>query len=962
MSVDLSRWPHADDLLDAALALPAGERMAYLRGATTDEELIAALEPVIAEASAADGFLDPSRVWEGAFGGGLRHELDSGVVPLPAATTIEHYEIIELLGRGGMGEVYRARDSKLSRDVALKVLPARYVRDEERRARFQREARLLASLNHPGIGAIYGVAETDDIEALVLELVEGPTLAQVIAAGPRPLEEVISIAGQLVDAIAAAHARGVLHRDLKPANIKVAPSGTVKVLDFGLARVFAGDHEGDDVDLTRESAHVLIGTASYMSPEQARGRQVDQRSDIWAFGCVLFEMLTGTRAFSGSSVTDVLAAVIQREPPFSLLPPATPEPLRRLLRRTLDKNPDRRLGYIADARLELEDALAPPSPMALEGNASADGAPNHRRRMAAGLLLLAALASLALVVWYLSRAAPQAPAMSRLMMPLPLGDQPVTGFQPMVALSPDGRVVVYRARRGGVIQLFRRDLDALEAVPINGTEGATSPMFSPDGRWLAFDADGVLKRVSTAGGAPVVICNAPGGVTGAWLSDDSIVFGTNTTRTLQRVPAAGGSPAPLSTLDQSRGDTLHVLPQEVPGRAAVLFTVVSGAARHIALMNLETRAMQLLLEGTHATFVSPDIVTFARAGALWASRFDRDRLTFVGSAVPLEERVAHSDNTVFHYAGGGGSLVYLPPQSASGRQRLVWIDRTGRETAVNVEPRSFIRVSLSPDNQRLALTVDEEGNQDVWIADPDRDTMSRLTFEPTIETMPTWSPDGRFVAFRSERERPGVFRRAAQGTGTAERLTATDGPIHSPYSWTPDGRTLMLAVFRSFRHQAIGSVTPPETTVRILLDGDFAQLDPQVSPDGRWLAYQSDETGRFEVYVRPYPDIESGRWLISSAGGTSPRWNGDGDELFYHDGEGLVRVPVSTSPGFAPGRPARLFAVRPFGGRLGPDFEVAADGQRFLFLLPMASESPRAVGLVLVQNWTAMLTSRLSSQ
>ena len=960
MSVDLTRWPHADELLDAALALPEGERQEYLRRATSDPQLIAALEAVIAEAVTADGFLDPATVWEGPFGAGLRETLDSAVVPLEAGAMIEHYEIVELLGRGGMGEVYRARDSKLTRDVALKVLPARYARDQDRRARFQREARLLASLNHPGIGAIYGVAEAEDVEALVLELVEGPTLAQLIAAGPRPLDEVIAIAGQLVDAIAAAHARGVLHRDLKPANIKVAPSGTVKVLDFGLARVFAGEPDGEDIDLTRQSGHMLIGTASYMSPEQARGRQVDQRSDIWAFGCVLFEMLTGTRAFSGASVADVLAAVIQREPPFSLLPATTPEPLRRLLRRTLDKNPERRLGYIADARLELEDAVAAQPALASEGSVAGDGATRPRRRVIPGLVL-AALASLGLLAaWYVSRATPQPAAVTRLMMPLPRGDQPMTGFQPMMALSPDGRFVVYRARRGGIVQLFRRDLDALEAVPIVGTDGATGPMFSPDGRWLAFDADGVLKRVSTAGGAPVVICNAPGGVTGAWLSDDSIVFATNTTRALQRVPAAGGTPAPLSTLDQARGDTLHLLPQRVPGRAAVLFTVVIGAARHIAVMNLETRAMQLLIEGTHATFVSPDIVTFAREGALWASRFDRDRLAFVGTAVPLEERIAHSDNTVFHHAGGSGSLVYLPPQSASGRQRLVWIDRAGRETAVNVEPRSFIRVSLSPDNQRLALTVDENGNQDVWIADPGRDTMSRLTFEPTIETMPTWSPDGRFVAFRSEREGPGVFRRDAQGTGTTERLTATDGPIHSPYSWTPDGRTLLLAVFRSFRQQAIGTVTPPQTTVRILLDGDFAQLDPQVSPDGKWLAYQSDETGRFEVYVRPYPDVESGRWLISGAGGTSPRWSGDGRELFYHDGDSLVRVPVSATPAFAPGRPTRLFAVKPFGGRLGPDFEVAADDQKFLFLLPAASESPRAVDLVLVQNWAQMLTARLS--
>jgi serine/threonine-protein kinase len=930
-----------------------------VRRTTSDEELIAALEAVIAEAAARDDFLHPSGVWAGALGTELRETLQDVVIPLSAGTRIEHYEILAPLGRGGMGEVYRARDSKLTRDVALKVLPARYAQDEERRARFRREARLLASLNHPGIGAIYGIAESENIEALVLELVEGPTLAELIADGARPLDEVIAISQQLVDAIAEAHARGILHRDLKPANIKVSAGGTVKVLDFGLARVFAGDRDGDDGDLTRDSARVLIGTASYMSPEQARGRQVDQRTDVWAFGCVLFEMLTGTRAFSGTSVADVLAAVIQREPAFSLLPATTPEPLRRLLRRTLDKNPDRRLGFIGDARLELDDALAPQPAAAADGGAIVEETRDGVTRAALWLAPML-LAIVGVAIWSFTRQAGPSPSLARLSMPLPAGDQPVAGFQPMVAQSPDGRVIVYRASRRGVIQLFRRDLDALDAVPIAGTENATSPTFSPDGRWLAFDADGVLKRVATSGGVPVVICNAPGGVTAAWLTDDTIVFATNTSRALQRVPAAGGTPVPLSVLDPSRRDTLHLLPQQVPGRRALLFTVVAGAGRQIAALNLDTRAVQMLIEGTHATFVTPEIVAFAREGTLWASRFDRDRLAFTGTAVPLEERVAQTDNTVFHYAAANGALVYLPPQSVGGRQRLVWMDRAGRETPVNVEPRPYLRVSLSPDNQRLALSLEEDDNQDVWIADPGRNTMSRLTFEPTIETMPTWSPDGRYIAFRSEREGPGVFRRDARGTGVAERLTATDGPIHSPYSWTPDGRTLLLAVFRSFRQQAIASVTPPETTVRILLDGDFAQLDPQVSPNGQWLAYQSDETGRFEVYVRPYPNVDGGRWLLSGAGGTSPRWGPDGRELFYHDGESLVRVPVSSDGTFAPGHPARLFAVKPFGGRLGPDFEIAADGQRFLFLIPTASESPRAAGLVFVQNWSNTVAARLS--
>lgn len=968
MSVDLTRWPGADDILDAALALPAAERAVYVRRATGDPELIAALDAVLAEAQAGDGFLDPSGAWSGVLGRELRQVIGDEQPALDSGSFVEHYEVIAPVGRGGMGEVYRARDTRLAREVALKVLPVRYARDQERRARFQREARVLASLNHPGIAAIYGVAESDDVEALVLELVEGPTLAEVIAAGPMPLTDVVATAAQLVDAISAAHARGILHRDLKPANIKVTDEGGVKILDFGLARVL--EHESDSrrasADLTRQSAQVLIGTASYMSPEQARGQQVDERTDIWAFGCVLFEMLTSTRAFSGSSVADVLAAVIEREPPFSLLPPDTPEPLRRLLRRCLDKNPDRRLGFIGDARLELDDALAAPQPPAGTGLTAGDSdiasASLSRSRLGlVGLLAAALIAGVTGGAWYLRSETPPPAPFARLMIAFPAGDRPVTAFQPMTAISPDSRTIVYRASRGDRSQLFRRDLDALEPVPIAGTEDASSPIFSPDGRSLAFDADGVLKRVALAGGTPVVICNAPGGVTGAWLSDDTIVFATNTGRVLQRVPASGGTPEAITELDQARGDTLHLLPREIPGNRLLLFTLVTGATRHLATVDSDTREIRVLTEGSHATFVEPDALIFARQGSLWGARFDRLSAS-IGNAVPLEERVASTDNTVFHYAASRDSLVYLPPQSASGRQRLVWMDRQGRESAVNLEPRPYVRVALSPDDQRLALTLDEDGNPDVWIAEPARNTISRLTYEPTIETMPTWTPDGRYVVFRSEREGPGVFRRDAQGTGPIERLTTTGGPIHSPYSWTPDGKTLLLAVFRSFRNQAIASVTPPETTVRILLDGDFAQLDPHVSPDGRWLAYQSDETGRFEVYVRPYPDVDAGRWLISTGGGTSPRWGPAGRELFYYDGEAIVRVPVDATPTFASGRSARLFAVKPFGGRLGPDFEVSRDGQRFLFLIPTATDAPRSSGLVFVQNWAQNFATRLATQ
>jgi serine/threonine-protein kinase len=522
----------------------------------------------------------------------------------------------------------------------------------------------------------------------------------------------------------------------------------------------------------------------------------------------------------------------------------------------------------------------------------------------------------------------------------------------MLAISPDGRTLVYRARKDGVIRLYRRSLDRLEAVPIAGTDNGTGPFFSPDGRWLAFDSDGVLKRVATTGGVPVEIAPAPGGVTATWLPDDSIVYATNTTRSLHRVSASGGTPESITTLDTARGDTLHLLPQALPDGRRVLFTIVSGRTSQVAVVDVATRQVRVLVEGSSGRLVGERLLVFARDGVLWSVPVELQSLTPTGAAAPMIEGIEHSDNTVLHFAAAGdGSIAYLPAgQNVPALQRLVWFDRTGRESPSGIDPGPYIRVSLSPDGSRVALAMSDRGNTDIWIADPERQTMSRLTVEPTIEAMPTWAPDGR-VAFRSEREGPGIFQRDWQGAGPIERVTATDGPIHSPYSWTPDGKTLLFALFRSFNRQAIASVTPPDPTVHVLLDGEFAQLDPQVSPDGRFLAYQSDETGRFEIYVRPYPDVTRGRWPVSTTGGTSPRWSLDGRELFYYDGTGLVSVAVtSAADALSMGRSARLFPVAVFGGRLGPDYEIGRDG-RFLFIVPGPPAQPRDAHLVFVQNW-----------
>jgi Tol biopolymer transport system component len=947
---DLGRWPGADDLLDRALDLPPARRRDFVRSAAGDDaELRAALEAVLAEAAAADGFLAPG----GASAGALGLEVEQALAAeagdaLQPGDVVEDYEVVGLLGRGGMGEVYRARDRLLGREVALKVLPAPLAAVPERVARFQREARLLAALTHPGIAALYGVAEDRGVEALVLELVEGPTLADRLAAGALPMDDVLALGRAIAEAVAAAHARGVLHRDLKPANIKLPPGGGVKILDFGLARAMA-PAEGEDTavaptDLTSLAEGALLGTAPYMSPEQVRGEPADARSDIWAFGCVLFEMLTGTRAFTGDTRAEVCARVLEREPAFVLLPAGTPEPIRRLLRRCLEKDARRRLAAVADARLEFDDAQLP-SAAAVERVA-----PGRRwRGLAAAALAGLAAGAGAAVLWL--RAPEATPAEPwRLSVVLPRGDVPPTSYQPAVTITPDGGTVLYRAQRDGLTRVYARALDSVTPVAVPGTEHATGLAVSPDGRWLAFDANGVLTRVPLAGGAALRIADAPGGATATWAPDDTIIFATNTSRVLQRVPASGGVPQALTTLDAARGDTLHLLPQALPDGRTVLFTVAAGARQWLAALRLDTRAVRLLGPGTHARYVGDGTVLFVRGGSLWRASFDLETLALGEPAQPVADGVAATDGTVYHYdVAADGTIVYLPGDMVRPLQRLAWVDRDGRLTPLPLEPRAFGRAVVAPDGQRLAVAITEGDNTDVWVAEPSRGVMTRLTFEASIETAPVWSPDGRFVTFRSEQQGPGVFRRDAQGAGAIERLTATAGPIHSPSGWTPDGRTLLFALFHSGNRQAIAAVTPPEGGVQVLLDGDFAQLNPQVSPDGRWLAYQSNESGRHEIYVRRWPEVDVARWQVSTDGGTVPRWGPGGRELFFLRADGLYTTGVSAASGaFRADAPRRLLALSPAVARQAAFYDVSPDGRRFLFAVDADAAAERAPAQLVV--------------
>jgi eukaryotic-like serine/threonine-protein kinase len=970
------RWRQVTEVFHAARSRDASARASYLEHACAgDGALRAEVDAMLA------AHHDPGGLGDRPVSGSI-----DDVRRLETGAMVGSYRIDRLIGAGGMGEVYRARDTKLGRDVAIKVLPDAFTADPEHLARFKREARLLATLNHPHIGAIYGVEEADPspgsgqtvVRALVLELVEGETLADRIAKGPIPLDEALPIAKQIAEALEAAHEHGIIHRDLKPANIKVRADGTVKVLDFGLAKALDPSPSATEVSqsptITSPAATrmgVVMGTAAYMSPEQAHGKAVDKRADIWAFGCVLYEMLTGRRAFSGDDLTDTLATVLKSDPDWSGLPADTPVAIRKLLRRCLEKDPRRRLPDIGSARLEIDDAQPRPSEHVVP---TPTAHPSRWRRV--GALATAVLVGSVVTgtaLWLVTR--PVSPAPPRVMrtMITPSAAAPLTiGFGRDLAIAPDGLRLVYVAGT----QLLVRRLDQLVPTALTGLGVPVLPTFSPDGQWIAFfDGNAALKKVAVTGGPAVMLSptnNAGGGAT--WSPDDTIIFATVAPSTgLLRVGASGGEPEVLTTPDDAQGEVDHGWPEVLPGGEAVLFTVfMKGGIEQdqVAVLDLRTRSRRVLLRGgSHAQYVPPGYLIYTVAGTLRAVAFDLARREVTGSPVPVAEDVVIKPfGAVDASVAADGTLVYVRGGPVgTPRRTLVWVDRRGREEAVAAPARGYRYPRLSSDGMKVAVEVIEEQGSDIWIWDFAQQALTRFTFDPAQDIYPVWTPNGRRLAFRSTRAGPAnVFWQAADGTGAVERLTETPNE-QAPYAVSPDGTRLVL---REDGPKTGGDLMvlalDGERRVTPLIQTTFNERNGEISPDGRWLAYESDESGREEIYVRPFPDVNGGHWQASTGGGSEPLWARSGRELFYRGpDDALLGVPVGVegSASFKTSKPVRLVEGRYYAGAgsgaaPGRTYDVSPDGRRFLMVKEGGGSDQTAApppSIVVVQHWVEEL-------
>ncbi len=876
-----------------------------------------------------------------------------------------------------MGEVYRARDERLNRDVALKVVRSEFTQSPERLARFQREAQLLASLNHPHIAAIHGLEEADGLRFLVLELVEGETLAERLTRGPLPVEEAVPLARQIAEALEYAHEKGIIHRDLKPANVKVTPEGAVKLLDFGLAKALDAPATQSDlgdsptISDVASRAGVLLGTAAYMSPEQARAKPADRRADIWAFGGLLFEMLVARRPFEGETVYDLISAILSREPDWAALPPATPPALQKLLRRCLHKDPKQRLQAIGEARIALDEAMQLP---AVEAPVAAAPALLSRRMLLLWALTLMGAAALGIVFGRLSPETPLAPggAPVRTVVPLPEGTQLAGWASPVVALSPDGRKIAFVVNRNGKHQLYIRHLDKEEAILIPDSDGAEGPFFSPDSRWVAFAAGSVsgrssappaLKKVSVDGGLPQKVCALNDYFGGDWGENDVIVFVGAELQGLWRVPAAGGTPERITAApEDSKPAPALGWPNVLPGgRWAVAVNWTGAELGRLVGINLRSGEIKDLgLAGLYARYAPTGHLLYTTLDAsLLAVPFDASAVALKGSPVKLQEDIALSSHgaAVFSFAQNGTLLYATGYVRDSGRElsHLVQFDAAGNSRQLSPEPETFQSIALAPDGTRLAATTWAGGA--VEIHDLRRGSRFRLPRGDAIDLMVNlWTLDGRRVVFAGTRiDSPGginLFWQPADGSGPPEPLSRVLGEQHAS-SWTPDGRQLAIEEFLGDRTTDFDILLLPlqgDRQAQPLLRSPAREVRPRISPDGRWIAYVSNESGRNEVYVQSFPKLGN-KVAVSTSGGTEPLWSRDGRELYYLTDRSrksvLMAVSITTEPAFHAGAPTPL---REIDGRYRYGYDVFPGRRRFV-AIERVPESGVQTELHLVLNW-----------
>ncbi len=946
------RWQQIKRLYNSALEFESKPREAFLEEACAgDESLRREIDLLLARRPEAEGLFEAPAMELAAQA--LARDRSAEPSADLTGSTLLHYSVTRKIGAGGMGEVYQARDLKLNRQVALKILPDSFAHDSERLARFDREAKLLASLNHTNIAAIYGLEEARDKKFLVLELVAGETLAQRIKKGPLPMEEALELCRQIAEGLEAAHEKGVVHRDLKPANVMIAGNDKIKILDFGLAKFLAAESaataatQSPTITEAMTGPGMILGTAAYMSPEQANGKAVDKRADIWAFGCIVYECLTGRRAFPGDTVSETIASILGREPGWDALPATTPPAVRKLLERCLRKNPHERIHDVSDVRIEIQEAL----------NESAAVVQVQEKGLRGRLLMLLA------VVGGVLLSAVAGMVLGRIWIPpgenplpvekttISLSGSGLTLTEGGVAISPDGRSIVFAARAVDGQRLYVRRIGDWVSLPLKGTEGAYGPFFSPDGGSVAFIADGKLKKAPLGSGPTETICSvALQSTGGSWGRDGRIVFSQWPNGGLSRVAAEGGTP---EVLTQPPDNAFYCFPELLPSAKTIVFTAVRKGRQSLTALSLQTGKLKTLIESAGgARFLSNGYLVYQSEGNLRAIGFDPDNLETRGTSHVVAEGVINfivPGRARGYDVSANGTLVYSPPFTSL--YRLVWKNRSGSTEPLNLNPRAYAFPALSPNGRLVSVTVRDGSSRNLWIGSVEAEPLRRLTFGDN-DTYSLFTPDSKRVVFTSGKGgQPNLFWTPADGSGNPDALTVGAHVRGRPTSWWPLGKVILFIDDDRSGGKDIGQLeVDRKSAVRTFIGTQFDELEAVFSPDGRFVAYQSNESGRWEVYVQPYPG-PGAKEQVSTDGGLAPVWNPKGDELFYQTANSLMAVRMKN--GKSADAPAILFALpRTSDYRRG--YNVSPDGQRFL-MLESADPGQAAWQINVILNWFAEL-------